>query len=161
MNNWQDPSNFLLIIIFILIVMVLWVVTTGSVIYISYHRLLKSKEAEHLKTLEYERSLLNVSLEAQEKERERIAADLHDNIISKLTIIRLKSAMGTEAKELDNLLGNTIDESRRISHDLAPPLYENKSLIDVIRSVLESWESIYKINFYVIENDDVAVDKYT
>lgn len=161
MNDWQDPSNFLLIIIFILIVIVLLVVTTVSVIYISYHRLLRSKEAQHRKTLEHEKKLLNVSLEAQEKERERIAADLHDNIISKLTIIRLKSAMGTDSKELDHLLGNTIDESRRISHDLAPPLYENKTLVDVIRSVLESWESIYIVKFYIVADDDLMVDKNT
>ena len=126
MEKWQDPDTFLLWVIIIIAVMMLLIGTLISVFYLSYKKILQSKEDEHTIKIEHQRTLLKVSLDAQENERIRIAADLHDNIISKLTIIRLKTALAASPVELDQLLGNVIDESRRISHELSPPLYEEK-----------------------------------
>ncbi len=161
MEKWQDPDTFLTLIIIILGVMILLVGTLLTVFYISYKKILKSKEEELKTKMEYQRRLLNVSLDAQEKERIRIATDLHDNIISKLTVIRLKTAIGTDLMEIDRLLGTTIDESRRISHELSPPLYEEKSLENVLASVLKSWESFYNIGRHIDVREEVAVEKNT
>lgn len=161
MEKWQDPSTFITWIIIILGVMIMLIGTLISVFYLSYKKILKSKEEEHKIKMKYQRTLLKVSLDAQENERVRIAADLHDNIISKLTIIRLKAAIGTNLKEIDQLLGNTIDESRRISHELSPPLYEEKSLENVLATILKGWESFYHIERHVDVRDEVVVEKNT
>ena len=124
MEKWQDSETLLVSIVIIIGVMILLVGTLISVFYISYRKVLRSKDEEIKIKMDYQRSLLQVSLEAQENERIRIAADLHDNIISTLTVIRLKAAIGSNQQELDLLLGTAIDESRRISHELSPPLYE-------------------------------------
>lgn len=161
MEKWQDPDTFLISVIIIIGVMLLLIGTLISVFYLSYKKIIRSKEDEHHIKLEHQRTLLNVSLDAQENERVRIAADLHDNIISKLTIIRLKAAIGSDQAEIDKLLGNTIDESRRISHELSPPLYEEKSLENVLQTILKNWESFYHIKTNIDVRYALTVDKNT
>lgn len=161
MEKWQDPDTFLISVIIIIGVMLLLIGTLISVFYLSYKKIIRSKEDEHHIKLEHQRTLLNVSLDAQENERVRIAADLHDNIISKLTIIRLKAAIGSDQAEIDKLLGNTIDESRRISHELSPPLYEEKSLENVLQTILKNWESFYHIKTNIDVRYTITVDKNT
>ena len=134
MEKWQNSDTLLLWVVIIIGVMILLVGTLISVFYISYRKVLRSKDEEIRIKMDYQRSLLQVSLEAQENERIRIAADLHDNIISTLTVIRLKAAIGSNQQELDHLLGTAIDESRRISHELSPPLYEEKPLENILLS---------------------------
>jgi len=159
MEKWQDPDTFLIWIIIIIGVMVMLIGTLITVFYLSYKKILSSKEEEHRIKLNYQRVLLKVSLDAQENERVRIAADLHDNIISKLTIIRLKAAIGSQAEEIDRLLGSAINESRRISHELSPPLYEEKSVENVLLTILKSWESFYNIKKHFDVRDHLDVDK--
>ena len=161
MEKWQDPDTFLLWVIIIIAVMMLLIGTLISVFYLSYKKILQSKEDEHTIKIEHQRTLLKVSLDAQENERIRIAADLHDNIISKLTIIRLKTALAASPIELDQLLGNVIDESRRISHELSPPLYEEKSLENVLLTILKNWEVFYHISYYVDTRIEEQVSKNT
>ena len=161
MQKWQDPDIFLIWIIIILGFMLMLVGTLIAVFYLSYKKILKAKEEEHAYKLEYQRSLLTVSLEAQESERIRIAADLHDNIISKLTIIRLKAAMGTQAKEIDHLLGTTIDESRRISHELSPPMFEEKNLESILLSILNAWQPFFFIQKRLTIINEQVIDKNT
>jgi len=161
MEKWQDPDTFLTWIVIILGVMSMLIGTLITVFYLSYKKIVKSKEEENRIKIAHQRTLLKVSLEAQENERVRIAADLHDNIISKLTVIRLKAALGTNPKEIDKLLGSTIDESRRISHELSPPLYAEKSLQNVLTSILKTWSGIYSIEKIIDIRSDIAVDKNT
>lgn len=110
MEKWQNSDTLLLWVVIIIGVMILLVGTLISVFYISYRKVLRAKDEEIRIKMDYQRSLLQVSLEAQENERIRIAADLHDNIISTLTVIRLKAAIGSNQQELDQLLGTAIDE---------------------------------------------------
>lgn len=159
MEKWQNSDTLLLWVVIIIAVMILLVGTLISVFYISYRKVLRSKDEEIKVKMDYQRSLLKVSLEAQENERVRIAADLHDNIISTLTVIRLKAAMGSNQHELDHLLGTAIDESRRISHELSPPLYEEQPLENILLTILKSWKSFYNIEHVVDVRTDYPIDK--
>lgn len=159
MEKWQNSDTLLLWVVIILGVMILLVGTLISVFYISYRKVLRSKDEEIKIKMEHQHSLLQVSLEAQENERVRIAADLHDNIISTLTVIRLKAAVGYSQQELDHLLGTAIDESRRISHELSPPLYEEKPLENILLTILKGWKNFYNINHVVDVRADFPIDK--
>ncbi|MEG0916995.1 MAG: hypothetical protein RSF68_08285 [Myroides sp.] len=159
MEKWQNSDTLLLWVVIIIGVMILLVGTLISVFYISYRKVLRSKDEEIRIKMDYQRSLLQVSLEAQENERIRIAADLHDNIISTLTVIRLKTAIGSNQQELDHLLGTAIDESRRISHELSPPLYEEKPLENILLTILKSWKSFYHIDPDVDVRTDRPINK--
>jgi signal transduction histidine kinase len=63
-------------------------------------------------------------VEGQNKERERIAKDLHDNISGNLAAIKLRmSQIKNQTGEIQQILtnlDNTYDEVRTISHDLIP-----------------------------------------
>lgn len=78
--------------------------------------------------------LLKASLESEKKERERIAADLHDSVSSDLSAIRnflaliLKTEEDEERKAVFNELKlgveHSIENTRLISYKLAPPLLD-------------------------------------
>ncbi len=159
MEQWQNSDTLLIWVAIVIAVMMVLVGTLIGVFYISYRKVLRVKDEELKIKMDHHRSLLRVSLETQESERMRIAADLHDNIISKLTVIRLKTATKAQRNELDMLLGTAIDESRRISHELSPPLYEEKPLENILITVLKSWKSFYTVQYTADVRTEIAIDK--
>src|SRR5690554_1079198 len=159
MEQWQNSDTLLIWVAIVIAVMMVLVGTLIGVFYISYRKVLRVKDEELKIKMDHHRSLLRVSLETQESERMRIAADLHDNIISKLTVIRLKTATKAQRNELDMLLGTVIDESRRISHELSPPLYEEKPLENNLLTILKSWRSFYHIDHVVDVRTDRPINK--
>ena len=84
---------------------------------------------------------------AQETERKRIAEDLHDNIINKLTVIRLKNILNHDLKEIDSLLNETIEDSRRLSHALLPPMLEDEKIEAILKQIANNWKSHFTISF--------------
>src|SRR5690554_579943 len=160
MENWQNTDTLLTWVAIIIGVMIVLVGTLIAVFYISYRKVLKIKDEEIKIKTKYHRSLIRVSLETQEQERMRIAADLHDNIISKLTIIRLQVATkNIQINELDELLESTIDESRRISHELSPPLFEEKPLENILITILKNWKDFYTTQYSIDVRTDKNIDK--
>lgn len=160
MENWQNTDTLLTWVAIIIGVMIVLVGTLIAVFYISYRKVLKIKDEEIKIKTKYHRSLIRVSLETQEQERMRIAADLHDNIISKLTIIRLQVATKSiQINELDELLESTIDESRRISHELSPPLFEEKPLENILITILKNWKDFYTTQYSIDVRTEKNIDK--
>lgn len=88
--------------------------------------------------------LLAAELDAQEGERRRIAADLHDHIISKLTLLRLNN---TNSPDLNAALGDIIEEARHLCHGLMPPLYEEMEVEEVLMSIVTQWKSHYSLAY--------------
>jgi signal transduction histidine kinase len=82
--------------------------------------------------------LLKVSLKSEQKERQRIAADLHDSVSSDLSAIRnylaviIKKENDLEKLEIFNDLKvgveNAIENTRMVSYKLIPPLLEKYGL---------------------------------
>jgi len=118
-----------------------------------YHRrltnqrlLLLEKESEH------QQNLLAASIETQEIERQRIARDLHDEIGAMLSAVKMKvSLTKRKAKDDDilsplltetsDLLTDSIQNVRRISHALLPPLLETFGLGAALKSLVEKSQS--------------------
>src|SRR5690606_553709 len=96
----------------------------------------------------HQEKLLETGILAQEQERVRIAADLHDSLIGKLTVLRIKNQSGYPLEQIDLLLGESIDEARRISHDLTPPMLEHISLDELLQNVLGGWSKSLYVAFY-------------
>src|SRR5690554_4762609 len=159
MEQWQNSDTLLIWVAIVIAVMMVLVGTLIGVFYISYRKVLRVKDEELKIKMDHHRSLLRVSLETQESERMRIAADLHDNIISKLTVIRLKTATKAQRNELDMLLGTAIDESRRISHELSPPLFEEKPLENILITILKNWKDFYITQYSIDVRTDKNIDK--
>ena len=110
----------------------------------SQRRILKEVEDAHLKEIEYKNNLLANSIEVQERERARIAKDLHDDIGSKLSIVNLnmfykiitKQFVGQLASKVKKVLvcpdkfkfSLTSSEVSTIIKDSLPPSVECKIL---------------------------------
>lgn len=140
------------------------------------NRAQKKLHQEQLKAqalqLEHQQQLLYSTIRTQEEERKRIAKDLHDEIGNKLNVINLnlyrlrKDSVQPEAiretvGDLLGVIGNTIDTTRRISHDLLPPTLENFGLREAIRELCDAYpkEGAPEIHFELVQNDPVPVDK--
>ncbi len=131
---------------------------------------LKAKEAE----LQHQEKLLYHNILTQEKERKRIAKDLHDDIGSKLNVIFLNMhRIERAAKESPPILGmvsdinevinTTIDTTRRISHDLLPPTLDNFGLIEAVNELCEPYQKSGSVNVLlsVRQNEGRLADKTT
>lgn len=100
---------------------------------------LKEKEAA------YQVELIHASISSQEKERQRIAQDLHDEVGAMLSTIKLQlNAASAKLKlvESDNpvlpavsLIDDTITNVRRISKDLLPPTLERFGLAHALNDL--------------------------
>jgi len=100
---------------------------------VSQSRIILEVEEAHKKELAYKEQLLSNSIEVQERERSRIAKDLHDDIGSKLNIVNLsvnllKSSIEKNSQteqildQIEVSLRDSIQRARTISHDLLPPI---------------------------------------
>jgi two-component system NarL family sensor kinase len=155
MEKWQDPkvlAIWIAIIVALVFTIILFVV---KIMHAGYKRMTEANLRQAKMQLEHQKKLMETNLQAQERERGRIAADLHDSLIGKLTLVRMKSQIGTPAAEIEDLLGESITEARRISHDLTPPLLEFSSAQELIGQVFEPWRDKFEINFH----PDVRVDE--
>ena len=122
--------------------------------YQNYFSKMKRKEAE---------SLLQIALESEQKERQRIAADLHDGVSSDLTGIR-NYILLLSRKELDNdkkllfadlQLGveNAIESIRLVSYQLMPPLLQEYGFLAAITDYFDQLAKNNNLLFNVICKD--------
>jgi signal transduction histidine kinase len=139
--------------------------------YFSRKKIIQKEIEKKNLEITYQKELLHAIIETQEEERKRIAQDLHDDISSKLNIVSLNSHLLTannlSEKELNdislniiNLTTKALDNSRRIAHDLLPPVLEKFGLhagVEELCFEINSTKAIaieYK-NEIEFKNDDI------
>ncbi|MBW7892031.1 MAG: two-component sensor histidine kinase, partial [Chitinophagaceae bacterium] len=121
----------------------------GLVLFIIFHQRrviryqLKLKEMEE----EQQKILLNASIRWQEEERQRIAADLHDDAGPLLATARLylnenlvKQDINTQLQSIYNakqIIDDTIQLIRNISHSLMPPTLKNFGLESAVNDLFQ------------------------
>jgi signal transduction histidine kinase len=124
------------------------VILAGAVLFffVMYQKRILKKELEinRIKT-EQQKEILKNTVHAQEKERKRIAQDLHDEVGAMLSVVKLNVARfekKSENKEIQSLaietknyLNDVIGRVRRISRDLMPPSLEKLGLYYAIEEL--------------------------
>jgi two-component system, NarL family, sensor kinase len=136
---------------YILVFFVLILIAIVIFVYKSRKKIL-DKELER-KDLEisFQKEILLSTIQTQEKERERIAQDLHDEISSKLNVVslnlyRLKSTDKDENARLatiDTIIqvnNSAIENARKIAHNLLPPVLEKFGLKIAIEELVLDFE---------------------
>ncbi len=86
--------------------------------------------------VKHKEELLANSILSQEEERTRIAENLHDNLTSKLNIAKLQIHHMNRDEETADLLqyiGECIQLSREIAHELKSPVLDKFGLLDALR----------------------------
>jgi signal transduction histidine kinase len=124
--------------------------------------------------LQYQKEQLHAIILTQEEERKRIAQDLHDDISSKLNIVSLNSHLLTspnltEAETIEiteNIIALTtkaLENSRKIAHNLLPPVFEKFGLNAGVEELCEEFESSKAVKVYYkneIDFDENEIDRH-
>ncbi|MBB1149571.1 sensor histidine kinase [Myroides sp. NP-2] len=127
------------------------------IISIAFIILLKLNHKKHIETQhqiqalnqDHHKKLQLSSLAIQEKERQRIGSDLHDSVINSLNILFLQSQTKQEDPKMVDHIQEAISITRRISHDLNPPLLEFATIEHLIKDLFQQWNTFYNIRLRI------------
>lgn len=111
--------------------------------------------------------LLRSGILIQEQERKRIAQDMHDDLGAVLSISRmhllqaerkyghLDEQLFSDLQNVRQLTESSIENMRRISHELMPPQLELFGVIQTLEAVCEQLNNTGKIRSVFYANDDI------
>ncbi len=146
----ETQEQLIAILVYGIVFVVL--LTTGLMLFFYYSRKkITEKEMEKVELkLKNQEVVLQATIATQEEERKRIAQDLHDAISSKLNVIGLTANLlldsetmaDEEKKSLEHILNinNTVlESSRKIAHDLLPPILEKFGLKVALEELVEDY----------------------
>ncbi len=134
------------------------ILAIGLVVFIVFHQRKVIKYQMQLQKLEEEQQkiLLNASIRWQEEERQRIAADLHDDAGPLLATARLylnenliHQDPATQLQSIFNakqIIDDTIQLIRNISHSLMPPTLKNFGLESAVNDLFQKISGSGSIN---------------
>ncbi len=124
-----------------------------------YQQMLKNEELKN----NHQQDLLLSIITAQEDEKKRIAANLHDELgatlsLSRMRMVQLEAELYGEHQEaLQNIRTMTeaaIDTMRRISHELLPYQLEMFGIIKTIQDVSQKMEDVKDIRIDFATRDE-------
>src|SRR6201990_3207173 len=125
------------------------VLAIGMIVFIIFHQRKVIRYQLRLQKLEHEQQtpLLNASIRVQEEERQRIAADLHDDAGPLLATARLyltenlvnldKTTQLQSIYNAKQIIDDTIQLIRNISHTLMPPTLKNFGLESAVNDLFQ------------------------
>lgn len=134
------------------------VLTISLVIFIIFHqrRVIRFQNKLQFMEQEQQKILLNASIKLQEEERQRLAADLHDDAGPLLATARLylnenlvnqdKSTQLQSIFQARQIIDDTIQLIRNISHSLMPPTLKNFGLESAVNDLFQKISGSGTIN---------------
>lgn len=164
----MEPANVDFVIMFSIATAVMLLLAFSIIFFVVFYqkRILSEQLKRKLLEAEYQQKMLQAALESQEKERSRLASDLHDSVGAMLSTIRLtlhpvvKAGNGQPLDHTKQLLDETIETVRRISRDLLPSGLEKFGLTYSVQEMCEriNLSGIIEVNFSET-GTPVAMDK--
>lgn len=106
-----------------------------------------------------ENLILRSAVAAEEKERERLSKELHDGIAQNMVAMSLYlSNLSSESKEMsarsqdiirqiNELIADTIEETRQVSHDLMPRVLNEHGFIGAVETLFDRISRFDKIKY--------------
>src|SRR5678810_65237 len=134
------------------------VLTIGLILFIIFHQRKVIRYQLRLQQMEQQQQqiLLNASIRLQEEERQRLAADLHDDAGPLLATARLylnenlvnqdKATQLQSIYQARQILDDTIQLIRNISHSLMPPTLKNFGLESAVNDLFQKISGSGTIN---------------
>ncbi len=162
----QAPSNlglFLIIGTLAMFIMSLSIIMFA----VLYQQKMRRKRQEMIQMeLNYKNELIHAVLDAKELEQRRIAIELHDDIGSSLTALKLSFASlpidEEERKLLNEGVQITIGKVRSLSNRLLPSILEELGLIPAIKSLVNTLSlQISNVHFSVVAVNDPKNESQT
>lgn len=138
----QKQLNWVLSLVLILFLL-------GAILAFSFIR-----QKKRLREKEAQRMALQSELKGQEAERNRIAKDLHDGVVSDLTGLKYHlNNIDHNSQDLNDVadrISNISSEIRYISHNLATPLFVNANLQEVLEQFASEVNSVQNLTIKTI-----------
>jgi signal transduction histidine kinase len=134
------------------------ILTVALIIFIIMHqrRVLKFNRKIQQMEADQQKILLNASIKLQEEERQRLAADLHDDAGPLLATVRLylnenlvnqdKASQLQSIFQARQIVDDTIQLVRNISHNLMPPTLKNFGLESAVNDLFQKISNSGSIN---------------
>jgi signal transduction histidine kinase len=132
-----------------------------------YQQKMRRKKQEMIQMeLNYKNEMVQATLDAKELEQRRIAIELHDDIGSSLTALKLSFATlpidDEERRLLNEGVQDTINKVRSLSNRLLPTILEELGLIPAVKSLVNTLSNqIPNVHFSVIAVNDLKHDSQT
>lgn len=145
-NNINEALSYIFLVFLLMSVIVI------LFFYFSRKKIIQKEIEKKNLEINHQKELLRSVILTQEVERKRIAQDLHDDISSKLNVVSLNTHLlktpNLSDEELTkitdnitNLTQNALENSRRIAHDLLPPVLEKFGLHAGIEELVVEFNS--------------------
>lgn len=152
MEKWQNPETFALSLGVMILVVLLLTLFVYVLSRLYTKRLMREQKERSRLILSHQKSLAHALVDAQEKERGRIAADLHDDLVTKLRAIHLMLITENDKVEKNpiDLLKQSIELTREISHDLMPPMIGETPVDEIIEEALFLLKSNHDIEYQIL-----------
>lgn len=109
---------------------------------VSRKRIVSAEKEKARILIEEKQKMLEASIQGGERERKKIAEELHDHINAQLTVVRM-SLVREEGENISNAvesIDHTIQELRGISRELMPPVLERFGLLDALDDLFDKVE---------------------
>ncbi len=144
MESSEDLIQMLFVIIGGVTMLMLVTLTAIYALNLSRKRMVEAEKEKSRIALEEKQKMLKASIDASERERKKIAEELHDHINAQLTVVRLslvRSDGSNDHSDAVSHLDNTIQELRGISRELMPPVLERFGLLDALDDLFDKIET--------------------
>jgi signal transduction histidine kinase len=169
MESIFQENNFMILMVIGILIMLAFAMAFVLFANFSQKKILKEQMRVQKLDYKHQEELLHATILTQEKERNRIARDLHDEIGSKLNVIflnvcRLKKygkaneEIGAITNEVETVVHTTINSIRYISHELLPPTLEEFGLIETIRELQHSYNLIGDVHIEFTAEEENRID---
>jgi PAS domain S-box-containing protein len=121
--------------------------------------------------MRYQRQLRSLASQlslAQERERRRIAAQVHDSIGQTLAVCKMKldglaeslasTSVANEVREVDSLIGQTIEETRALAYGISSPLLYEVGLEAAVEKLAEEMSERSGLQISFVHGEPLSID---
>ena len=154
---FSEENQIVTIVIIGVLLLLLMAVALLLFFFFSRKKIIEKELEKKDMELSHQKEVIHAIIITQEKERKRIAQDLHDDISSKLNVINLNSNFLLDGeltpeeyvkvnKNILKVTDKALESARKIAHDLLPPILEKFGLVPAIEELADSYNTSKKVD---------------
>lgn len=147
MDTTESAISLQIIIIGMVVLFVLSLAVV--VFFIIYQKRLFAQQQKHQQVeAAYQKELLQIAIQSEERERARIGKELHDDVGALLTTTKLylsqispktsPEKLNATTEKMESLFNTMIQGVRSISQDLRPVILERLGLVEAVKSLVNT-----------------------
>jgi two-component system NarL family sensor kinase len=153
---FSQEKNIVTILIISILLLLLMAIAVLLFFFFTRKKIIEKELEKTALALKHQKDMIYATIATQEKERKRIAQDLHDDISSKLNVILLNSNFLIDGeltveeytkvnKNIIKVTQKALSSARKIAHDLLPAILEEFGLLSAIEELVDDYNMSKKV----------------